>query len=465
MADIVNHARSLQMDVWAGVGSAFQPKDFPEMDVRAGTNLYNPFSEKAYAALFSLYDQILLAYQPSTLLISHDEIQGLNLYAAGTGKSTADIFARDVRRVHAWLESRQVRTAIWGDMLLDHETWESKVGSANSRNPAFNSGATHEALSGLPADILILDWHYQPKASYPSLDSFRRLGFPAIGATWHDPSAAKALAASVKRFGGRGIIATDWGIWPTLSPAATTLTAPLCGWSSGCSSAEDGRDVAALAATLRPPAFARRFGRQASVDLAAMANASTTAVEGEPGLFGLGPGLDLRALPVGPQVLGGVNFNPAPGAVVVVSGSPRTTAPPEAPLFNGRDRVSGIGFLHSCLVEEPQAEVRRLGRYLVTYESGRSAVIDLLDNYNIPDIRSTEGLRQNAWSFVRNPDILIGAKPAWRGLSAAGISINLQTLIWENPYPDETINSIRVSTSGGPSNTKIAVIGLTFLHN
>ena len=177
MADIVSHARSLQMDVWAGVGSSFQQKDFPEMDVRAGTNLYNPFSEKAYAALFSLYDQLLLVYQPSTFLISHDEIQGLNLYAAGTGKSTADIFAMDVRRVHAWLESRQVRTAIWGDMLLDHETWESKVGSANSRNPAFNSGATHEALSGLPADILILDWHYQPKASYPSLDFFRRLGF------------------------------------------------------------------------------------------------------------------------------------------------------------------------------------------------------------------------------------------------------------------------------------------------
>ena len=223
--------------------------------------------------------------------------------------------------------------------------------------------------------------------------------------------------------------------------------------------------MAALAATLRPPAFARRFGRQAPVDLAAVANAPTTVIEGGPGLFGMGPGLDLRALPVGPLVLGGVNFNPAPGAVAVVSGSPRVAGPQEATLFNGRDRVSGIGFLHSCLAEEPQAEVRRLGRYLVTYESGRSAVIDMLDNWNITDIRSTEGLRQNAWSFVRNPDILIGAMPAWRGVSAAGISLNLQTLVWENPYPDETINSIRVSTSGAPPNTKIAVIGLTFLHN
>jgi hypothetical protein len=336
----------------------------------------------------------------------------------------------DVRRVHEWLASRQVRSAIWGDMLLEHEAWEPAVGSANSRNPVFNSGATHQALPDLPADILILDWHYQLSASYPSLDFFRRQGFPAVAATWHDPAAAKALAASVKRFGGRGIIATDWGIWPTLSPAATTLTAPLCGWSSGCPSAEEGRDVAALAATLRPPAFARRFGRQAPVDLVAVANATTTAVEGGPGLFGLGAGLDLRALSVGQQVLGEVNFDLAPGAVVVVSGSPRTTAPQEAPLFNGRDRVSGVGFLHSCLVEEPQAEVRRLGRYLVTYESGRSAVIDLIDNWNITDIRSTEGLRQNAWSFVRNPDILIGTRPAWRGVSAAGIPLNLQTLIW-----------------------------------
>lgn len=471
VAEIARYARSLQMDVWGGVGSAFRPTDFPELDVWPGSNFYNPLRDQSYEVLFALYDQIHKAYKPSTLLVSHDEIRGLSLYAAAAMKSTADIFALDIRRIHDWLGARKVQTAIWGDMLLDHMVWEDKVGSANSMNPEYGSEATHEALSFIPRDTLILDWHYRRKKSYPSIGYFRRNGFTVIGCAWNDPVAAKVLSDSVRNFGGQGVLATDWGIWPTLSPAATTLYAPLCGWSSACSVEEGSPDVSALAEVMRNTHATEHPGAQTPVSLDSVANGATTedSARGK-SLFGVGPVLDLRALEPGKRVLAGVVFDIQPnngGQVnncVVVSTGDYHESRPRTLFFPSALQAGSIAFLHTCFVETPQVIVRKLGSYVVEFASGRSETIDLLENWNITDIRSSEGLRHNVWSFVRSPDILIGARSAWRGMSAAGISLNLQVFIWKNPYPDEKIRSIRLSAVSSPPGSKVALIGLTLLQ-
>ena len=66
--------------------------------------------------------------------------------------------------------------------------------------------------------------------------------------------------------------------------------------------------------------------------------------------------------------------------------------------------------------------------------------------------------------FQQSPDVLIGSKPAWKGSSASGIPLNAQLFIWKNPYPDQKIKGIRLSAANGPADTKIAVLGLTFLE-
>jgi len=460
MAEIAAHARALGMDVWGGMTSSFHAKDFPKMDIQAGSDLYHPNSDSAYDSLFSLYDQILKTYQPTTLLIAHDEIRGLNLYATETGKSTATLFAEDVMRIHSWLKKRKVNTALWGDMLLDHATWETKVGSANSNNPAYNSGATHEAVSSLPSDVQILDWHYRFRSDYPSLQHFREFGFATLGVTWYDPIAAKSLAESVKHYGGQGIITTDWGFWPTLSPAATTLVAPLCGWSAACPSGEDGSDLEALAASLRGPDHQLNTGTQIPIQLDAVANAQLGATDEDAGVFGQGPALDLAALIPGTKEFCGVQFEISPWAVVAETDTAGTPGQVMT-LFEGRERADRIALLQTCLVEAPQAAVRLLGRLLIEYESGRVETIDLIDNWNVTDVRSTIGLRNNVWSFNRSPDVLIGAYPAWRGTSTTDIPLNLQAFIWKNSYPEDDIRSIRLSAAGAPPGTRLVIVGLT----
>jgi hypothetical protein len=273
------------------------------------------------------------------------------------------------------------------------------------------------------------------------------------------------MAQSVKKYGGQGVITTDWGFWSTLSPAATTLYAPLCAWSIACSVDETTRDVAALAETMRTrdsDVAMKQYG-QYPVLLDTVANSKTT------GLFTGGPLLDLQAFSAGEKILSGITFEVASdhdGAVnnCVVVGNNKKDMPTESVIFQGSTLARTIAFLHAGFVEEPQFVPRKLGHYLIDYENGRKETVELLENWNITDIRSSEGLRHNAWTFIRSPDVLIGARACWHGFSPAGVPLNLQLFVWRNPYPDLRIRGIRLSAAAAPPHSKIAIVGLTFLQ-
>ncbi len=277
---------------------------------------------------------------------------------------------------------------------------------------------------------------------------------------------------SSKRFGGEGIISSDWGFLATMSPAATTLYAQLCAWSGECVIEPGNRDVEAMANMVRTPIYQAKGLKSVTASLSHVGNKSSFDADVGNGVFGLGPFLDLRSLPFGEGMFGNVVFNigPSDGGrqnnCVVVGSSKASDAnsATEKTIFEGGSRAQAIAFLQTCLVEEPQYNVRRLGSYVVEYENGAKELAALMENWNITDVRSSPGLRRNGWTFNRSPEILIGALPAWRGRSASGIPLNLQLFIWENPHPDIKIRSIRLSAAGAPPNTKIALLGLTLLQ-
>ena len=111
------------------------------------------------------------------------------------------------------------------------------------------------------------------------------------------------MAKSLKQIHGKGIVGTDWGFIATLSPAALTLYAPFCGWSVRCRT--DSNDAFALAEVLRNDSGSDwNKGKRSTVALKAACNRSTVDrhVDSD-GIFGLGPGMDLRALKPGRQVI------------------------------------------------------------------------------------------------------------------------------------------------------------------
>ncbi len=465
MKEISRYARSLEMDVWGGMGSAFEADQFPEINVNKNSNFYNPFLESSYVYIFNLYNELLKIYNPSVLLISHDEIQGLSDYASQSGRNVADILSIALRKIHDWLSHRNVVTAMWGDMFLDYSKWNNKVGDANSQNPFFNSGATHFSIQKIPSDILILDWHYDDKQDFDSIKYFRQNGFNVIGSSWHNPLATQTLAQSSKKYGGAGVIATDWGFLSTFSPAATTLFAPLCAWSTNCTLGTDGRDVVALSETMRPRAYDGVLTgySQVPVSLRDVGNDSTS------GIFGLGNVLALPLTLSQKQNVDGIIFDvlsdqdgKAPNCVV--GANEKGNLSKGIVVYRGGQSARMLAFLHTSLIEEPQVRSRRLGTYLVEYENGQMESINLIENWNITDIRSGEGLRKNDWTFTRSPDVLIGSQIGWRGHSSAGVPLNLQMFTWRNPHPEQKIKNIRLLVDAVPGNSKIALIGLTFLY-
>jgi hypothetical protein len=129
------------------------------------------------------------------------------------------------------------------------------------------------------------------------------------------------------------------------------------------------------------------------------------------------------------------------------------------------EKIRGIAFLHTCLLNEPDYNHKKIGQYIIVFNDGKTDTIDLIQNFNITDIRSSQSVRENVWNFSRAPDILIGSERAWTGKSATNAPLNLQNIVWENPYPEKPIKKIIFKAIDIDQRLRIALIGLTLIRD
>ena len=96
------------------------------------------------------------------------------------GKPTAELFARAVNDAYDHIvRKRGKEMLMWADRLLDGKAtgyglWEASM------------NGTHPAMDMIPKDIIMCDWHYEPKyplqptpkSTFPSVRYLRRQGLP-----------------------------------------------------------------------------------------------------------------------------------------------------------------------------------------------------------------------------------------------------------------------------------------------
>ena len=75
---------------------------------------------------------------------------------------------------------------MWGDRLidgdvLDYGEWEA---SKNGTAPAIDL---------IPRDIIICDWHYEVRESYPSVPMFIEKGFQVLPTSWRKVDASRTF--------------------------------------------------------------------------------------------------------------------------------------------------------------------------------------------------------------------------------------------------------------------------------
>ncbi len=204
-----------------------------EADIRWSLDVTN---EGSYRLLDDMYADMLPAFRSNWFNVGCDETWDL-----GKGRSagrTAQIglgrvYLEHILRLRELAARYGRRIQIWGDILLHHP----------------------ELVSELPEDVLLLDWHYEAEADYPSVRVFAESGrnywvcpgtsawntlFPRIE---NSNANIRTLARLATENGGQGLLNTDWGDHGHYEPIGQSWYGYVYGaeqaWTGGRTADED----------------------------------------------------------------------------------------------------------------------------------------------------------------------------------------------------------------------------------
>lgn len=181
------------------------PKDNPDIYCRS----WCPLHPEVNRVVFALLDELVEAFEADALHVGMDEVFliGHEQCARCRGRDPSELFARAVNDLHSHLvQGKGVELLLWGDRLLDdavmhYGEWEA------SRN------GTADAVNRIPKDIVICDWHYEPRDAYPSVPFLLEKGFRCWPSSWRKREAALALRDYARRQDDPrmlGHLATTW---------------------------------------------------------------------------------------------------------------------------------------------------------------------------------------------------------------------------------------------------------------
>jgi len=195
---------------------------YPQFDENAGQYPNNeaiycrswcPLHPDVNPVVFRLMDELIAVFEADALHVGMDEVFliGEDACPRCRGKDKAELFARAVNDYYKYLvKKKNLEMLMWGDRLIDagkidYGKWEA---SANG---------TAGAIDQIPKDIIICDWHYELRESYPSIPMFLKKGFRVWPAGWRKLEATKALVAYSRNLNNRkmlGHLNTTWGAVP-----------------------------------------------------------------------------------------------------------------------------------------------------------------------------------------------------------------------------------------------------------
>jgi hypothetical protein len=161
--------------------------------------------------VFELLDEIIDAFRADAIHVGMDEVflLGSDKSPSTTGKDPGVLLANAVNELHRHLvRKRHVEMLMWGDRLIDAAQYDYGEWEA-----AKNGTAT--AIDKIPKDIIICDWHYETRDSYPSIPMFIEKGFRVLPSGWKDIDATKAFITHNRQHAGPkmlGHLFTTWSV-------------------------------------------------------------------------------------------------------------------------------------------------------------------------------------------------------------------------------------------------------------
>ncbi len=213
---------------------------YPELDITPGAFSQNqgiycrewdPTNPRVYEIVYALVDEIVDAFDADALHVGMDEVFLIGNEASPKtkDKDPAEVFAKAVNDMYAHVvKKRGLEMLMWGDRLIDASRYEYGEWEASKNY-------TWPAIYMIPKDIIIADWHYEPRGSYPSVPLFAAKGFRVLPTSWKDVDASRHLIEYARGLNDPRVLGhlfTSWSKldklaeWPPLAANAALVTAP-----------------------------------------------------------------------------------------------------------------------------------------------------------------------------------------------------------------------------------------------
>ncbi|MFO7888854.1 MAG: family 20 glycosylhydrolase [bacterium] len=193
---------------------------YPEFDVTPDAfpnneNIYcrewNPYNPKVHKIIFELIDELIDAFSADAIHVGMDEVFLINNEnSVIKDKDPAEVYAKVVNDFyHHLVEKREVEMLMWGDRLIDgnqydYGEWESSL------------NGTAGAVDMIPNDIIICDWHYEIRETYPSIEMFIEKGFRVLPTSFRDVEACTRLIKYSQKFNNPKVLGHLFTSWSRL---------------------------------------------------------------------------------------------------------------------------------------------------------------------------------------------------------------------------------------------------------
>lgn len=144
-----------------------------------------------------LYDELIDVFEADALHVGMDEVFIIADADCPrcAGKPTGELFAQAVNDAYDHIvRKRGKEMMMWADRLLDGKAtgygeWEASMNGTNT------------AIDGIPKDIILCDWHYEPKyplqetprSTFPSVRIFVDKGFRVLPTSFRNVKAVKSF--------------------------------------------------------------------------------------------------------------------------------------------------------------------------------------------------------------------------------------------------------------------------------
>lgn len=138
---------------------------------------YCPSNPKSYKLMFDVYDEYMEVLHPKMVQIGHDEWWGapIGVCPLCRGKDYSKLYAQDVTRLHDYFAKKGIKTAMWGDYLLE------SVRETGTQKRTSSTGVKYETPGALPPyvvremipkDILVFNWFWIDEKKEMELKNF-----------------------------------------------------------------------------------------------------------------------------------------------------------------------------------------------------------------------------------------------------------------------------------------------------